>query len=71
MIIVNQSKDIILNSDNITCVSMSYSKTEISAFKNKSRFILATYEDEEVAKTAFNQFKNALIRNDKIFEFPE
>lgn len=71
MIIINQGKDTIVCTENVTGVAMNSVKSEISAFGNGYRCILARYEDKEVAKTAFNQFKEALIRNEATFEFPE
>lgn len=73
MIIVSKNKKAIINFDNITAIEINkgdQTRIEIMDTRGVIR-LLATYEDEEVTKTVFNQIIEAFENSEEIFYMPE
>ena len=73
MVVVDKIKKNLININNVSMVSLDKNKIITKTAKDMgiTRILLAEYEDEEVAKTAFNQLIEAIEQCDEIFYMPE
>lgn len=72
MKILNQTKDIIVNLDNIVVMAIDDEDGSIYIQENRYQIVLGNYETNERAKEIFNDIIKALKNNDvAIYRMPE
>lgn len=71
MIIVNKSKDVIVNFDSVNVIAINDDKDRIFTRYQDVNVNLGEYESEEVTQTVFNQLIEALEQCEEIFYMPE